>query len=153
MKYMEEYNKEEYIKKRKWSQKEFDDYMQIIENYIKYNDINVQKLRELKKFFNLDTNFWCFIQWVNCYAYALGIDLPYECFNINWYRPGCFYEVIKRTKLEKNQDNYIERLELFFSKYLNFLNSRYIDSISFFMIKCPIIKEEKYTKVEKFSII
>lgn len=112
MKYMKEDSIAEYIKKRNWSKKQFNTYMQIIKNYIENNDINKDKLKELKSFFNLNTNFWCFIEWVNCYAYALGIDLPPECFNIKSYYPGYFYEVINKTKVKQSKDNYIERLEM-----------------------------------------
>lgn len=112
---MEKYNIEEYIKKRNWSEEEFNTYMRIIENFIENNNINKEKLKELKRYFNLNTNFWCFIEWVNCYAYALGIDLPPECFNIYFrssYQPGCFFEAINQTKLEKT--GLEERLEMDF---------------------------------------
>lgn len=89
------------------------DEAQAIEQIIKSN--NKKRLMELRNYFNLNTDFWCFIGCVNCYAYVLGIDLPPQCFNIKGYFPGCFYEEVNQTKLDfTNSDTLVERMEMDF---------------------------------------
>ncbi len=95
-----------------WSQEKFENYMRAIDECIKSN--NKERLMELRNFFNLSTDFWCFTGNVNCYAYAIGSDLPPQCLNIRGYFPGCFFESVNQEKLKFNKDNLIERLEMDF---------------------------------------
>ena len=107
----------EYREKRNWSKQDFDDYLRTIDKYVKSKNINKEMLRELKKYFNLSTDFWYFLENVNCYAYGVGCDLPPRCINKHnnsQYYPGCFYEAINQTKLEQTKDNLSARMEMDF---------------------------------------
>ena len=107
----------EYREKRNWSKQDFDDYIRTIDKYVKSKYINKEILKELRNYFHLSTDYWYFLENVNCYAYALGCDLPPLCINKHnksQYYPGCFYEAIHQTQLEQTPDSLTDRMEMDF---------------------------------------
>lgn len=106
-----------YYQKRNWSSDQYNQYIMEIEKLSYKRELTKEKLETLKKYFNLSTDYWLYLQSVNCYAYALGIDLPPDVFNISiWksYQPGCFYEAMYHIKLEEREDNLLDRIKLDF---------------------------------------
>ena len=47
---------------------------------------------EIVKLIDLKTNIWNYPSSTNCYAYALGLDIPYSKIGKHAYRVGCFSE-------------------------------------------------------------
>ncbi|MDE6292482.1 MAG: hypothetical protein K2L98_02240, partial [Bacilli bacterium] len=72
----EQAEKIEYREKRNWSEEKFNDFLRTIDTYLHSEVINKEILMELRNYFNLSTDYWLFIRGDNCYAYALGCDLP-----------------------------------------------------------------------------
>ncbi len=105
----------DYKDRPNWSQEEIDDYMRAISRYVRKKGTNKEIFMELRNFLNLSTDYWHNMERINCYAYALGCDIPTGCFNIRGYNPGCFYEAINKIKLDLlNSDTLVERMEMDF---------------------------------------
>lgn len=107
----------DYCKKRNWTEEELSLYLYKLEAYYNNREFTKETLEELKQYINLSTDYWLFLQHVNCYGYALGIDLPPQCFKIlpdRSFQPGCFYQAISKIILERREDNLLDRMKLDF---------------------------------------